>query len=78
MKTAIIFGTGIVTGVIATPVAVIFVKPFRHAFCRGVGHIFDWGMRNNPDLRESTLKGFGEIKETMTLLEQEYRNLEGE
>ena len=76
MSKAVIFGAGIVTGVIATPVAVVYNKALRHAFARGVSNMFVWGMRNNADLRADTLKGFREIRNMMDQFEKDYGKFE--
>lgn len=76
MSKAVIFGAGVVAGVIATPVTVIYNKSLRHAFARGVAKIFTWGMYNNPDLRADTLKGFAELRNMMDQFEKDYGKFE--
>jgi hypothetical protein len=76
MSKALIFSAGVVTGVIATPIAVVYNKTLRHGFARGVAKIFTYGMRNNPDLRADTLKGFAELRNMMDQFEKDYGKFE--
>lgn len=53
MKNAIIFGTGIIAGVVAAPVAIIYVKPVRRVFAKGVSSFFAYVVKEEAKKEDS-------------------------
>lgn len=56
MNKAVIFGTGIITGIVATPVLAMYVKPFRHAIFTGCRDLISFGAKHDPAYRASVIE----------------------
>lgn len=74
MNKAVIFGTGIVTGIIATPVAAIYIKPFRNALFTGCRKMMSYGAKNSAEYRASLIEDAGKIVDLFQELREAERN----
>jgi hypothetical protein len=48
VKTAIVFTSGAIVGIISIPVAVVYVKPIRVAFTNGICKLASLGLKMAP------------------------------
>lgn len=74
MKKVLIYSAGIVTGVIATPVAAIYVKPFRNALFTGCKNMMLFGAKNDPKYREDMINDAEKIVSVFQQLKEADRN----
>jgi hypothetical protein len=59
-KGAVIFTAGITTGVVGTPVALIFIPGLRRPFAKGVSKLFMKALDDSPEFRASVIETAGE------------------
>lgn len=52
MSKVLVFGAGIVTGILAVPVAVTYVKPVRKGMVRLGVSIYTFSLKTDSDFRE--------------------------
>lgn len=69
MKTAIVFTSGAIVGIVSIPVAVVYVKPIRITFTKGICKLASLGLKLAPVEEQ---RDFIELVKTMV------HNIEGE
>ncbi|QED11651.1 membrane protein [Arthrobacter phage Qui] len=74
MKKVLIYGAGIVTGVVATPVAAIYIKPFRNALFTGCKKMMVFGAKHDPEYRADIVRDAEKIVDVFVQLKEADRN----
>ena len=54
IKTAFVFGTGMVTGVVALAAGAVYIKPVRNVVSKGIAKLFAFAYVNNEEVRTKT------------------------